>query len=80
MPCVAALLVEDYQLSANPQQVILNSSQLSVCFNVTIVDDPNIELTECFTLMAVVSNASIMDYTVTEGKTRICIIDNDGWL
>ena len=72
--------MEDYQLSANPQEIILNTAQKSVCFNITIVDDLNIELTECVTLMAVVSSASIMDYTVTEGKTRICIIDNDGWL
>ena len=72
--------MEDYQLSANPQEIILNTAQTSVCFNITIVDDLNIELTECVTLMAVVSSASIMDYTVTEGKTRICIIDNDGWL
>ena len=77
---VTALLMDDYQLPANPQQIILNSTQTSVCFNVTIVDDPNIEPTECFTLMAVVSNASIMAYTVTEEETRICIRDNDGGL
>ena len=72
--------MDDYQLPANPQQIILNNTQPSVCFNVTIVDDPNIEPTECVTLMAAVSNSSIMDYTVTIEETRICIIDNDGGL
>ena len=80
MSLVAAVLLEDYQLPVNSQQVILNSSQTSVCFNVTIVDDSNIEPTECFTLMAVMSNANIMAYTVTEEETRICITDNDGGL
>ena len=75
---VTAELMDDYQLPANPQQIILNSTQASVCFNVTIIDDPDIEPTECVTLMAVVSNASLMDYTVTIEETRICIRDNDG--
>ena len=80
MSHVTAELMDDYQLPANLQQIILNSTQASVCFNVTIVDDSNVELTECVTLMAVVSNASIMAYTVTIEEIRICIRDNDGGL
>ena len=71
--------MEDYQLPANPQQVTLNSAQTSACFNVTIIDDLNIELRECVTLRAVVSSANV-DYTVTEEETQICIMDNDGEL
>jgi len=76
---VTATLMEDYQLPANLQQVTLNSAQSSACFNVTIIDDLNIELTECVTLRAVVSSANV-DYTVVEGETQICIMDNDGEL
>ena len=74
-----ATLMEDYQLPANPQQVTLNSAQTSACFNVTIIDDLNIELRECVTLRAVVSSANV-DYTVVEEETQICIMDNDGEL
>ena len=71
--------MEDYQLPANPQQVTLNSAQTSACFNVTIIDDSSVELTECITLMAVVSSANI-DYRVTEKQAQVCIMDNDGEL
>ena len=77
---ITAKLTEDYQLPANPQQIVLNTAQTSDCFNVTIVDDPNDEPTECVTLMAVVSSANIINYTVSEEETQICIRDNDGGL
>lgn len=72
-------MTEDYQLPANPQQVSLNSAQTSACFNITIIDDFNVELTECIILTARVTSANI-DYRVVEKQTQVCIIDNDGEL
>lgn len=76
---MTAVLMEDFHLPANPQQVTLNGAQTSACFNLTIIDDSNIELTECVTLMAVVTSANV-NYRTIEEQTRLCIMDNDGEL
>ena len=73
------MLMEDYQLPANQQQITLKGTQTSTCFNVTIIDDSSMERRECVTLKAVISSANV-DYTLTEEETQICIMDNDGEL